>query len=552
MVETFGDDDSETKFARRLGLAGATNIGLGAMLGGGIYVISGIAAGRIGPAIVLAYLVAGILSVFTAVNYAELACSIPKQGGGYTFVHDVYGGSPAFATGWFLFIGNTVACGLYSIAVAHTLAVFIPGSTLVTVGIIAFVLVIITAITNAVSVKGVASVLGILNIAQTCVLILFIGAGVFFIDSANLTTLVAEGAGTFEFIATVSFVFISFVGFEMVTTASEEIKEPHKNIPRAIMLTILIATIVYMLATFVIVGIAGYENVATSERPIADVFILFSGKFGYFLGLAGMAASNYAALNATFLASSRVAYSLGRDNYFPKALQKVHPTRKVPLQALLLSLIIASAVALTGSAEFAAYLADFGYLVGLTLVNASVMGLRRKNLSVQGVFKSPFFPAFPILAIVSHLILVPFLHIEVLILGVIGTIFGVIVYYGYSKGKKHTHKVRVLTLDEARQEYPPFEMSILKEHFDINEPFEEELELSLKDDCEELAVRKKEENQEIVPECEEVDEKAEKDAPEEVDSEDVSEDKEDECSTDEVNPDSKLEVIEEDAESEND
>ncbi|TXT55873.1 MAG: putative amino acid permease YhdG (modular protein) [Candidatus Thorarchaeota archaeon] len=500
MVETFGEEHSETKFARRLGLAGATNIGLGAMLGGGIYVISGIAAGMIGPAIVLAYLVAGILSVFTAVNYAELACSIPKQGGGYTFVHDVHGGSPAFATGWFLFIGNTVACGLYAIAVAHTLAVFIPDSTLMTVGIIAFILVVITAITNSVSVRGVASVLGILNILQTCVLILFIGAGVFFIDSSNLANIVAEGAGTFEFIATVSFVFISFVGFEMVTTASEEIKEPHKNIPRAIMLTILIATIVYMLATFVIVGVAGYQNVATSERPIADVFVLFSGKFGYFLGLAGMAASNYAALNATFLASSRVAYSLGRDNYFPQALQKVHPTRKVPLQALLLSLIVASAVALTGSAEFAAYLADFGYLVGLTLVNASVIGLRQKNLSVQGVFKGPFFPVFPILAIVSHLILVPFLHIEVLILGVIGTIIGIIVYYGYSRDKKHTHKVRVMTLDESKDKYPPVKMSLLKEHFNINEPIEEEIEPSLKDECKETVVEKHD-DQKVKPEC---------------------------------------------------
>ncbi|MHA2066431.1 MAG: amino acid permease, partial [Candidatus Thorarchaeota archaeon] len=110
MSEKIEQDASEEKFARRLGLVGATNLGLGAMLGGGIYVISGIAAGMVGPGIIVAYLFTGLLTIFTAINYAELSSSIPKQGGGYTFAHDTYGGFPAFLTGWFLLIGNVVAC----------------------------------------------------------------------------------------------------------------------------------------------------------------------------------------------------------------------------------------------------------------------------------------------------------------------------------------------------------------------------------------------------------------------------------------------------------
>ena len=153
VVETFADEESRPKFDRRLGLIGATNIGLGAMLGGGIYVISGEAAGMIGPALVFAYLVTGLITVFTAINYSELAASIPKQGGGYSFAQGTFGGFPGFLTGWFLFIGNVVACGLYALAVAHTLAVFIPDVTNSTIGLIAIVIIGVTFITNIVSIK---------------------------------------------------------------------------------------------------------------------------------------------------------------------------------------------------------------------------------------------------------------------------------------------------------------------------------------------------------------------------------------------------------------
>ena len=218
-----------SKFARRLGLVGATNIGLGGTLGGGIYVISGVAAGMIGPGLILVYLVTGFLAMFSALSYAELASSIPKQGGGYTFVHDTIGGFPAFLTGWSLFFGSIVACALYGLAVAHTIAVFIPGYTLLTVGLIAIVFICISFVTNVLSVKGVTNVLGILNAAQSIVLLAFIAFGVFSIDPQNLDPFFIPGSGFWSFMGTVSFVYISFIGYELITTASEEIKKPARN-----------------------------------------------------------------------------------------------------------------------------------------------------------------------------------------------------------------------------------------------------------------------------------------------------------------------------------
>jgi len=456
LVEVASSEQQSSKFSRRLGLIGATNIGLGAMLGGGIYVISGTAAGMIGPAIVLAYFVTGALTIFTAINYAELACSIPKEGGGYTFAHDTIGGFPAFLTGWFLFIGNVLACGLYALAVAHTLAAFLPGETLQIVGPIAIFFIAITFVTNLISIKGVTGVLGILNIAQSIVLFSFIFIGLFFIDPGVIGPVFKPDSTFFTFMGTISFIYISFVGFELITTASEEIKDPAKNIPRAIMLTLIIATGIYMLASLVMVGVPNpsvdfpYQGIANSNVPISDVYELIFGRGAFYFALAGMAASNYAALNATFLAAARVAYSMGRDRYFPSFFESVNKKFKTPIPALIITLILVCAFAASGDVTFVASLSDFGYLIGLSIVNLSVIFLREKGLSVPGTFKSRFYPAIPLLGVITCLILIPSLHFETLILGGLISLCGLVVYLLYSRRRNNLYALlKTSLLDDA-------------------------------------------------------------------------------------------------------
>ena len=438
MTETIDNEQASGKFGRHLGLVGATNIGLGAMLGGGIYVISGTAAGMIGPALVFAYFFTGILAMFTAVNYAEIASSIPKQGGGYTFAHDTVGGLPAFLAGWFLMIGNIVACGLYALAVAHTLVVFIPDGTQY-IALIALIIIAITFVTNTVSVKSVSGILGILNIAQAIILFTFVAIGLLFIDPSNLTPIFAENAGLPAFMSTVSFIYISFVGFELVTSASEEVKEPAKNVPRAIFLTVAIGTGVYMAASLVLVGVVPFTVVAETFTPIADVFAVMLGQGALILGLAGMAASNYAALNATFLAGARIVYSMGRDRFLPKSFDRVNDRLKTPIPALILVLILVSLFALSADVVLVAQLAVFGYLIAQAIVNFSVIILRRKGLSVPGTFKAPLFPVLPLVGFGICLLLIPSLDYFVLQLGGLLTLIGFLVFliYGWKRNKAH-------------------------------------------------------------------------------------------------------------------
>ncbi|MHA1963723.1 MAG: APC family permease [Candidatus Thorarchaeota archaeon] len=438
MTETIADKQESGKFSRRLGLIGATNIGLGAMLGGGIYVISGIAAGMIGPALIVAYFFTGFLALFTAINFAEISGSIPKQGGGYTYVHDTVGGLPAFLAGWFMVIGNIVACGLYGLAVAHTLAIFIPNGEQY-IAWIALIIIAITFVTNSISIKSVSSVLGILNIIQILILFLFVAIGFFFIDTTNLAPFVAENAGVSAYMATVSFIYISFVGFNVVASVSEEIKNPAKNVPRAIFLTIIISTGIYMASSLVIVGVVPFSQVAETVTPIADVFAVMLGPGALILGLAGMAASNYAALNATFLAAARVVYSMSRDRFLPKRFERVSERLKTPLPALLIVLVLVSLFALSGNVVFVAQLSVFGYLVAQSVVNFSVIILRRKGLSVPGTFKAPMFPLIPIVGVGICVLLILSLDQFVLQLGGLLTLIGFVIFllYGWRRNRAH-------------------------------------------------------------------------------------------------------------------
>jgi APA family basic amino acid/polyamine antiporter len=157
------------------------------------------------------------------------------------------------------------------------------------------------------------------------------------------------------------------------------------------------------------------------------------------IGLAGMAASNYAALNATFLAGARIVYSMGRDRFLPRSLESVNKKLKTPIPALILVLLLVSLFALTADVVLVAQLSVFGYLIAQAIVNFSVIILRRKGLSVPGTFKAPLFPFFPILGVGICLFLIPSLENIVLQLGGILALIGFLIYLVYGRRRNRTY-----------------------------------------------------------------------------------------------------------------
>jgi amino acid transporter len=332
--------------------------------------------------------------------------------------------------------------------VAHTLALFIPGVTPEMVTTIAVIIIAFTLTTNILSVKGVSGVLGVFNIAQSIVLFSFIGLGLLFVQPTNLDPFFAPGTGFMELMATVAFIYISFIGYELITTASEEIKEPAKNIPRAILLTLLIATAIYVTAAFVMVGVVPYGELAGLESPV-PVAYAYGSMFGtgaFYFGLAGMAASNYAALNATFLSTARVTYALGRDRFLPGILERVSSRFKTPIPALFVCFVAVSAFALTGRVDLVASLAGLAYLVGQVLVNSSVIIMRIRRLNVPGTFKARFYPLFPILGVAICLLFIVNQSFEAIQMGFWLGLIGFIIYISYGRRRS------IKRLQESRPE----------------------------------------------------------------------------------------------------
>ncbi len=422
-----------------MGVLGATNVGIGAMMGSGIFILSGVVAGVVGPALFIAYLLSGFITLFTAVNYSELVASIPKQGGGYTFVHDIIGGYPSYLTGLFMWAGTAVACSVFSIAFAHSLRVYYPS---IDINIVAIILIIISFFINLVGVEGFGISLAALNITELATLALFVIVGAFQVDPANFDPILPPGQTWTSLISAVSLLYLAYVGFELITTASEEIKNPPKVIPKAILLTLLITTTFYTLDALILVGVTNWQNIAGSTTAIVDVYNIMLGEWGTFLGVLGTIMASVSALNATMMASGRILYAMSRDGYFPKKISSVHMKFRTPHIALSITAVMIAIFTLTGHIEMIAGMSDFGYLMGLTFINLSVIWLHRKRLYVPGTFKAPLYPLFPIIGALSTLLIAPSLPFSAVQLGLLYTILGTIVYFVYSRRNHHEHQIK--------------------------------------------------------------------------------------------------------------
>jgi len=260
----------EVTLARTLSLFDATMIGTGAMIGAGVFVLTGIAAGEAGPAAIVAFALNGIVTMFTAFSYAELASAIPEAGGGYSFVKRAMPAAVGFVAGWMLWFAYTVACALYAVGFggyfvellgsywppAHDLLL----ATLGHRGAVAVITFLISAFFISLNVKG-ADVTGkaenIVTVAKIVILGVFVAFGLIALVQrpdalAGFAPLFPKGFG--GVVVAMGLTFIAFEGYDLIATVSEEVKEPTKNIPKATFISLGIAVTIYLLILLVSIG----------------------------------------------------------------------------------------------------------------------------------------------------------------------------------------------------------------------------------------------------------------------------------------------------------
>lgn len=409
---------------RELGFLRATMLGIGGTLSAGNFVILGHAAGLAGSAIVVVVVSCGIISLLTMFSYCELGTIIPRAGSEYTFAKVAYGGLVAFMTGWFEWLSNMFYAALSSVGFAYIISYFVP----INIPLTAVLMVIVFTVINIRGVKEVGTAESLLTIVVLIILAIYILSG----------WLHSQGMGAFELSAprglggtfqATAYLFELYLGAEAIAVAQAEIKNPEKTIPRAMILSSMALIVIYTTIVYVTVRAVPPDIIRDQASPIAYAAEQIMGKFGAALVTIGVTIAGLAAINGAIMAQSRVLFALSRDGYFPKALSRIHRRFGTPHVAVIVSSVFTIALAVTGFVNFIVYAVNLGFIIGFSIVNLSLIRLRRRKPNLKRPFKAPAYPVLPIAGIVTSLFLLLFIEPAVLVLALQLSIIALLVYY---------------------------------------------------------------------------------------------------------------------------
>ncbi len=401
-------------------------VGVGAMVGAGIFVLCGVAMNVSGPGAILAFALNGVVTFITAFAFAELAAVFPEAGGAYVYAKKVFPIDAAFGVGWVLWFAYVVACALYSLGfasfAAYTIHKLAPG----------FDLPALFPVVAAVGGAGVSAVIlatrgagagNLISVAKVVAFLILIGLGIAALgESTKSVTDSFDPFLPFGFTGVLSamgFTFIALEGYEIIAAVSEDVKDPERNVPRAMFLSIGITLVVYMGLLFVILTVGGPENGSDAwqdlgtrgEMAVAVAAKRFGGGFGEWVVVVAGLLATFSALSATLLAASRISFAMARDRALPRRLSRLKGD--TPVSALYLSTgLVALIVIVTGDVGIAGAAASLVFLVLFALANAAGLLVRMRVGPGRG-FRAPLYPLLPIAGITCCLGLAFFQAFEV-------------------------------------------------------------------------------------------------------------------------------------------
>lgn len=465
-------------------------VGIAAMIGGSIFVLTGPAIGLAGSAVIIAFIINATITLFTAMAYAELGSAMPEAGGGYLWVREGLPRPNAFISGWMAWFAHIVAGSLYAVSFASFLNGLLMqlnlfkdvGSegTLLILGIIPLDKVIAVASIAAftyVNFKG-TSETGktgtIVTVIQLGLIFALIGAGLWTMHANQGWTLNFSNfmpMGIAGIVAAMGLTFIAFEGYEVIVQTGEEVKNPKRNIPRAIFISLSAVVVLYCLIAFVSIGAIFPEGGVPSWKFIGDQGELGISAaaeliipYGAFIVLGGGMISTLAALNATTFSSARVAFAMGRHYNLPHRFSAIHPKNKTPYIAILLSGLIMAVMASGLPLDQIAIAAGVIFLLLFTQVNLAAINIRRiYGDKLDYGFKTPFFPVIPIVGIFLKIGLAIYLLVTdplSWVITIVWVAIGFAVYRVYIFRKELEHYAPTVT-SEGAMERKDFRILIL-------------------------------------------------------------------------------------------
>lgn len=458
-------DISGHTLKRTLTSANLIALGIGAIIGTGIFVLTGTAAANhAGPALVLAFILSGLGCAFAGLCYAEFASMIPVAGSAYTYAYATMGEFLAWIIGWdlileYLFGASTVAVGWsgYVVSFLKDLGIIIPQalcnapysytpgvgweSTGALLNIPAMLIIAAVTVLLVVGIKESANFNNIIVVIKVAVIILFIIFGLSYIDTANWTPFIPErvidpnGTGHYGWMGILTasgVIFFAYIGFDAVSTAAQEAKNPQRDMPIGIMVSLLVCTVLYIIVSLVMTGIVNYKElnvpapIALAIDKTGLTWLAIPVKIGAIAGLSSV-------MLVMLLGQPRIFYSMAKDGFLPPIFAKVHPKFQTPYITTILTGTIAMFVAGLFPVGLLGELTSIGTLLAFVIVCVGIIVLRKKRPDLERPFKTPLVPLVPALGAILCLAQMAGLPKDTWIRLIVWMAIGIVIYFAYSR-----------------------------------------------------------------------------------------------------------------------
>jgi APA family basic amino acid/polyamine antiporter len=412
---------------RSLGVLECTLMGVGVMLGAGIYVLVGQAAILAGNSVRISFLVASVVAGFTGLSYAELSSFIPKAGGEYYYVNRAFGHLVAFLVTWLLLIGIAVCAATVAIGFAGYLNAIIGTEEVWT----ASLLVVATAALLVYGIKQSARVAGFCTALELLGLGIIIAVGLPRVGTIDYFETAADGqSGVF---AAAALVFFAYIGFEEIVQLAEETRDAPKNIPRALLLSIVITTVLYVVVALCAISVLGWQKLGVSKSPLADVAAVALGHKAFFVLSIIALFSTANTVLILLMSAARLLYGMAEDGSLPRELAKIHQSRHSPYVATLVVATVSIVMIVTlRNITIVAGVTNFSLLFTFVIINAAVMVLRYREPNADRPFKVPIslgrLPVIPVLGVLVSLFMLLFVGWTATLVGTALTVVGLILY----------------------------------------------------------------------------------------------------------------------------
>jgi len=421
------------KLKRRISLFALTVYGVGNVLGAGIYALIGEVLGETGNLSWLAFVLASITGALTGLSYAELSAMFPKSAAEFVYTEEAFKiRILSFILGWIIIFSGILSASTVALAFGGYLSDLISIPSIFLNIIFAIILVLILSIINFIGIKTSTRTNILFTLIEVSGLIIIIIIGFFGKQEPNYFIL-PSGSSFAVIFSAVALIFFAYIGFEDIANIAEEVKEPHKNLPKAIIYSIIITTILYFFTAIAVVSILPYGDIADSDAPLNEVA-------AEVLGPGGGIAMSFIALFATantvlimLIVTSRMMYGMARDKALPKGLSRISPKYRTPIISVLLTMGFTIIPILFGDISLVAHATVIGVLINFILVNISLLALRKKKPDIERPFElKPSIKGFPVIALLGSIICIALLFTfnwYIILIQIIIILCGIVVFY---------------------------------------------------------------------------------------------------------------------------